>query len=80
MRIADAAREALCSLNRSATPNDIYSEIQKKKLYQFGASNPVSVLNSAIRRHTLGSKTLQSTPLFEKLPSGKYQVIRQSGD
>ena len=30
MRIADAAKEALCSLNRPATPNDIYSEIQKK--------------------------------------------------
>jgi dnd system-associated protein 4 len=50
--IAEAAQEALQSLDRPASIEEIYTEILRLQLYQFNTPTPEHVLRTTIRRHT----------------------------
>lgn len=75
MKMADAAYEALKHLGRPATVREIYEEIERRKLFTFGAKDPVSVLSSTLRKHTRGSRTLRGEPRFLSPKPGTFQTI-----
>jgi hypothetical protein len=74
--IADAAKDALQKLGKPATVGEIHQEIVKRKLFTFKAKDPVSILGSALRRRTEGSKSLRGTPLFVCPTKGQYGLKR----
>lgn len=54
MTIVEAIKRVLENYNEGLTSREIYKEIIDKNLYTFPAKEPVSVVNSTIRRHCLG--------------------------
>lgn len=54
MTIIEAIKAVLISEPEGLTSVEIYQRIIDKKLYQFGAKNPVGVVNGEIRRHCVG--------------------------
>ena len=75
LRMVEAAKKALQSLGQPASVRAIHKEITKHGLFEFGAKDPVSVLGSAIRRRTKGSKSLRGPELFESTGSGTYRLL-----
>lgn len=75
MRMADAAYEALKSLGRAATVREIHEEIVRRKLFTFGAKDPVSVLGKALRKQTEGSKTLNGKARFRSPQAGVFKIL-----
>jgi len=76
--MADAAYEALKSLGRPATVREIHDEICRRKLFLFGAKDPVSVLGKALRKRTEGSTTLNGEARFRSPRAGVFEVKRRS--
>ncbi len=54
MTIVEAIKKVLDNNNEGLTSHEIYKEIIDNNLYTFPAKEPVSVINSTIRRHCLG--------------------------
>ncbi|NHB88057.1 hypothetical protein [Photorhabdus tasmaniensis] len=54
MTIADAIKIALTNLGKPSTYEEIYQEILDKRLYEFGAKDPKSIVRVKLRIHTLG--------------------------
>lgn len=54
MTIAEAIKLVLSDYPEGLTSNEIYHKIIEKDLYSFGAKNPLSVVNSQIRRRCVG--------------------------
>lgn len=54
MTVTEAICEVLKDFNGGLTPIEIYKEIISRNLYEFGAKNPVSVVNAMIRRRCVG--------------------------
>lgn len=54
MTIIEAIKAVLASEAEGLTSAEIYQQIINKNLYQFGAKNPVGVVNGEIRRHCVG--------------------------
>ena len=54
MTIVEAIKTVLNQVSEGLTTKEIYSEIIKQNLYQFGAKNPVGVVNNQIRRRCVG--------------------------
>ena len=77
MRMADAAYEALKSLGRPATVREVYEEIVRLGLFQFGAKDPVSVLGKTLRKRTQGSKTLAGEAKFRSPQSGVFVILSE---
>ena len=75
MKMIEAAEQALKSLGRPATVREIYEEITRQSLFSFGAKDPVSVLGSAIRRRTKGSRSFRGDPLFKSTGTGTYYLL-----
>jgi dnd system-associated protein 4 len=53
--ISDAAEEALRSLSKPSTADEIHSEILRLDLYQFNTPNPVHVLETELKRYSAES-------------------------
>lgn len=54
MTIIEAIKEVLKDESEGLSSADIYQRIIDKKLYEFGAKNPIGVVNGEIRRHCAG--------------------------
>lgn len=54
MTIIEAIKEVLKSEPKGLSSAEIYQRIIDQNLYQFGAKNPVGVVNGEIRRHCIG--------------------------
>lgn len=54
MTIVDAIVTILKDSNKGMTSKEIYKEIVEKKLYSFGAKEPINVVNAMIRRRCKG--------------------------
>ncbi len=72
IRIVDALREVLKD-NVSLTHKEAYKEIVKRNLYEFGAKQPESVVNSTLRCHCEGLDFPRASPV-------KYfKIVGQKG-
>lgn len=54
MTIIDAIKCVLKEYPRGLSSTEVFQEITDRKLYEFGAANPASVVNGMIRRHCQG--------------------------
>jgi hypothetical protein len=72
MTIIEAIKSALNSLSRPATHDEIYQEIMDKRLYDFGAKDPRSIVRVKLRIHTSGLNFPSSSPnKYFKITSGE---------
>ena len=63
MTIIESIKEVLCSNEQGLSAAEIYTQIIDKKLYQFRAKNPISVVNGEIRRHCDGLDFPTASPI-----------------
>lgn len=75
--ITEAIREVLRRAGEPLTPEAIYSGIIENDLYDFQADNPYGVMNSQIRRHSLGLDfpSASETKYFRLTQDGKYELL-----
>lgn len=84
MTIVQAAQEALKISKKPLTYKEIYAEIIRLELYQFGASYPEGVVNNKIRKHCYGLDFPSSSPVKYFIISGnskkltKYALLDKS--
>lgn len=71
MTIMEAIKEVLQAEPNGLTSSDIYKKIIEQGLYQFGAKNPVGVVNGEIRRHCIGLDFPTSYPVKHFAIAGK---------
>lgn len=71
MTIIEAIKEVLISEPNGLSSTDIYQRIIDQNLYQFGAKNPVGVVNGEIRRHCVGLDFPTSYPVKHFAIAGK---------
>lgn len=76
--ICTAAMEALRKNGKSMSVKDIYDFIVKNNLYEFKAKEPLSILKSTLRKHTLGIETKQKKGIsyFTIDSAEKYQTLK----
>ncbi|SKA13804.1 restriction system protein [Chitinophaga eiseniae] len=74
--ICQAATAVLINANRPMLAQDIYNGITDGALYQFKAKNPLSVLKSELRKHSVGvDSPLQSgVKYFQLLDDGTFWI------
>lgn len=73
-RIADVAQQVLRDLGRTASLDEIYSEIIRRKLFEFNTPTPDHVLRTTIHRHTGNVERVDSSEevLFEMVSEDVY--------
>ncbi|WP_052210193.1 hypothetical protein [Dickeya fangzhongdai] len=72
MTIVDAIKIALNNIGKPSTYEEIYKEISDKRLYEFGAKDPKSIVRVKLRIHTLGLNfPSASQNKFFKIHSGE---------
>ena len=71
MTIIEAIKEVLKSEPNGLSSSEIYHKIIDRNLYQFGAKNPVGVVNGEIRRHCLGLDFPTAYPVKHFAIAGK---------
>ncbi len=54
MTIIEAAVRVLKNAGRPLSAQEVYTEICKENLYSFGAKDPLSIVRSELRRHSVG--------------------------
>lgn len=62
MRIVDAIEDVLNANGKPMGHLQVYNAIKKRKLFSFGAKDPVSVVRSQIRKHCLGLDFPSASP------------------
>jgi len=74
--IANAAEEALRSLGRPASPQEIFNEIERLRLYKFNTPVPVHVLETTLKRHAPESNRSDKRDiiLFKIDPDNTYEM------
>jgi len=70
MTILDAAVEVLRASGKPMSVREIYDEIVRAGLYQFGAKHPRSVLSGTLRNHVKGS----TNPRVVEVSKGIYRL------
>jgi len=72
--IAEVTQEVLSDLGGTATLNEIYAEIVRRKLYEFNTPMPEHVLRTTIRRHSGNVERTDSSSevLFEMISDDVY--------
>jgi restriction system protein len=77
LTIVEAALEALNVIGSSATVKQTYAKIMERKLYKFGAKDPLAVLRIQMERHsdtsTWGSEA--KNKLFSKTENGEFYPL-----
>ena len=71
MTIIEAIKEVLKSEPKGLSSAEIYQRIIDQNLYQFGAKNPVGVVNGEIRRHCIGLDFPTAYPVKHFAIAGK---------
>ena len=71
MTIIEAIKEVLKSEPKGLSSVEIYQRIIDQNLYQFGAKNPVGVVNGEIRRHCIGLDFPTAYPVKHFAIAGK---------
>jgi mrr restriction system protein len=71
MTIIEAIKEVLKYEPNGLSSSEIYQKIIDRNLYQFGAKNPVGVVNGEIRRHCLGLDFPTAYPVKHFAIAGK---------
>ena len=71
MTIIEAIKEVLKSNPQGLSSAEIYQLIIEKNLYQFGAKNPIGVVNGEIRRHCIGLDFPTASPVKHFAIAGK---------
>lgn len=71
MKMFEAAEKVLAESETPMHAKDIYAEIVKRDLYQFGAKNPVSVLSQSLSERSVGN-TKNREELFTRTAPGTY--------
>ncbi len=71
MTIIKAAIEALKLEERPMTAEELYDAICRRKLYSFGAKDPLSILRSELRRHTVSFTGKTKSPISLLKEEGK---------
>ena len=76
--IIRAIRQVMAKRSAAMTVEEVYATIVREGLYQFKASEPIHVVRSQIRRHSLGIDfpTASETKHFEFKGRGKYSVLK----
>lgn len=74
MKIAEAALVILKECDNSMSPKEIYKKIINRRLYEFGAKEPVAVLTNTLRKNSDMRKE-KETPLFHYHKDGTYSNI-----
>jgi len=74
MTMLDAALAVLRKTNSPLSAEEIYSQIQKEKLFTFNAKDPLSILKAQLRKNTLGfqGKSACNKPTFKQLENKKF--------
>jgi len=77
--IAQAIVEVLGQTSTPKTPSEIYDEIIRQNLYTFNTKSPIVVINSEIRKSSIGIdlKKSKSEKLFEPLSDGRYALLKK---
>jgi restriction system protein len=77
LTIVEAITEAMKRRGAPANPEEVYRDIISAGLYEFKADDPVHVIRSQIRRHSLGLSfsSASATKYFSIEPDGKYYFI-----
>lgn len=84
MTIIECIKMVLANSTKAMTAKEIYEEIIRQKLYEFGAQDPVGVVNAQIRRRCAGLDFPTAYPikLFEIAQQDgkrlKYQLLSDS--
>lgn len=76
MTIAEAAQTVLKDSDKAMHVNDIYEEIVRRNLYQFGAKDPRSVLSKTIRQKSTANPKAKAI-LFRLVSQGTYELASQ---
>jgi restriction system protein len=74
MTILEAALKVLKSSSKPMTAEEIYDQICKEKLFEFGAKDPISILKAQLRRNSQGfsGKSASSKPTLKQHADKKY--------
>ena len=75
--IIDAAVTVLKTANKALSADEIYVEICKGNLFQFGAKDPKAILKAQLRKYTIGftGKSAADKPRLKQLPDKKFQSL-----
>ena len=73
MNIAEAAKVVLQDANEPMSPADIYTEIAKRDLFQFGAKDPKSVVAQTLRKKSNAYSNAKEM-IFRMSSKGKYEL------
>ena len=71
MTIIEAIKDVLKNEPKGLSSAEIYQKIIENNLYQFGAKNPVGVVNGEIRRHCVGLDFPTAYPVKHFAIAGK---------
>jgi len=82
MTIVEAIKNVLEQAGKPLTAKEIYDAIVAENLYDFKAKDPESVVNSQIRRHTLGLDFPSASPvkLFKMVEGNRYALKEAPDD
>lgn len=81
MTIVEAIKLVIVDSKKPLTVKQIYDQIVKKSLYQFGAKNPIGVVAGQVRRHCLGIDFPTANPVKHfKLVGKNLYDIKSAGD
>lgn len=77
--IHEVISEVLRAKKKPLTVEEIYTEIQKRKLYDFRAKNPLHVVNSQLRRHCkdLDFPSARLDKYFSLLDGDRYSLLKK---
>ncbi|WP_244898493.1 restriction endonuclease [Pseudoalteromonas ulvae] len=79
LTIVEAAVEALILLNTASSIKQIYAKIMERKLYKFGAKDPIAVLRVQIERHCESTSWTSEAKdkLFNKNEMGLFYLLTE---
>ena len=74
MTMLKVALTVLKKTNSPLSAEEIYSQIQKEKLFTFNAKDPLSILKAQLRKNTLGfqGKSAANKPTLKQLENKKF--------
>lgn len=76
MTLKDAAASVLEEAKKPLSVDDLFTEINRRKLFEFKALQPKAVLTRTLRKHCQGIEIeiSSATKLF-KIVDGKYAIL-----
>lgn len=77
MTIIEAVLTVMRSADRPLTSSEVLADITTKRLYEFGAKDPLSLVRAQMRRHCVGyeRKVGASIRYFEKIDRDHFRLL-----